>query len=729
MYLPELNREDTRSLELNAFGGINRKLNAQAGELAEAVNMSADEYPLLKTRQSYDVGEFEPFALMWHNNDRDMTLVSAVDPEKALYIADPIEAAKTLVNGTYKMVFVGDETEKFIIGEGVYYFVPNGVYQFVVESGAIVNKSVSRVTSRIVSDEVRITLPSNVHYFKNPVTANIGTSTVICDEINGMWVLEYDKDTDTYTYNKVQNKYEVENEIGGTTHNPVLVGGNFCHLRLRFEDKTLVAGYSGIKTEEELEKYINKTDGSNNYVNINHLVGFGENPSRECMWYRITPSRVLEPVDNLIYEFCTIDGAQRFYVGDWVELTMSGKLLVSPDFKEELSKLNGMYEVVAIGENLDGVKYSVMLKGAITQYDTIGGIINSYGSPVRPEDKVVINNIYLSNGMTIERKAPENVRFICSHQNRIWANNGDNEIMCCARGNPFVWYRYEGNALDSWAATVGGDGAFTGCINYGYPLFFKENRMLRVSGSRPSNFGYNEYSMKGIKEGCHDSAVIVNDVLYYQGMDGVYAYGGSTPQKITEKVYKGRWTEGKACRYRDKYVLTVTEGDERTVYTYDTTNGLWHREAFGDGKVRYLYPGSYLHSHEEAMTIYTDNSDSTKYIGYVMTDEGYNEYDPEKPIEWEFETPELINTCEYKYLKCVRIKCRPLEDGEFSVYRERDGAWKELGREVTRADKVYWYTKNFGVERTSSIKLKMSGVGRIVIDKIILEYEEGSTER
>ena len=85
MYLPELNREDARTLELNAFGGINRKLNAQTGELAEAVNMSADEYPLLKTRQSYDVGEFEPFALMWHNNDRDMALVSAVDPEKAFY--------------------------------------------------------------------------------------------------------------------------------------------------------------------------------------------------------------------------------------------------------------------------------------------------------------------------------------------------------------------------------------------------------------------------------------------------------------------------------------------------------------------------------------------------------------------------------------------------------------------------------------------------------------------
>lgn len=729
MYLPELNREDARVLELNAFGGINRKLNAQTGELAEAVNMSADEYPLLKTRQSYDVGLFEPFAAMWHNNDRDMALVSVVDPEKALYITDPIEAAKTLENNTYKMVFVGDEGKDLTIGNSTYYFVPNTVYQFTVESGVIVSKSVSKVTSYIVYDKESIPLPPYIHYFKNPVTANIGTSTVICDEINGMWVLEYDKDTNTYTYNKVQNKYEVHNEEEGTSAGgKYIVGGNYCHLRCWFDDNTMIKNIVWTKNEEEFNNKTTAKDSEGNYEYANYIIAYGANAYKECLWYRLRPDGSIEPVDFLHYEFCTLEGSMKFREGDYVELKMSGIWGRSPNLEEELKRLDGYYDVVKIRENDDGVKFSLMLKGPISSYGTINALIMKLGAEQK-KGETTLNNKYLDKGMSIERKAPENVRFICSHQNRIWANNGDNEIMCCARGNPYVWYRYEGNALDSWAATVGGDGKFTGCINFGYPLFFKENRMLRVSGSRPSNFGYNEYSMKGIKEGCHDSAVIVNDVLYYQGMDGVYAYGGSTPQKISEKVYKGRWTEGKACRYRDKYILCVTEGDEQSVYVYDTTNGLWHRDVLGDGKVRYLYPGSYLHDHAEAMTIYTDNEDGSKFRGYVITDEGINEYDPEKPIEWEFETTELINTCEYKYLKCVRIKCRPLEDGEFSVYRERDGAWKELGREVTRADKVYWYTKSFGVERTSSIKLKMSGVGRIVIDKIILEYEEGSTER
>lgn len=664
MYLPELNREDERVLELNAFGGINRKLNAQAGELAEAVNMSADEYPLLKTRQSYDVGLFEPFAVMWHNNDLDYAIV----PD-------------------FKAICTN--------------------------KGAVAS------------------LPTEITEFKNPVTANIGTSTVICDEINGMWVLEYDKDNDKYSYNKVGYSFEVNNDNERT-----------CHLRCRFTDNTLVQGIVYVQDEDTLNQVAERKDEAGNYVKANHLIAYGAKPTIECQWYRLTHSGSLEVVDDLYYEFCSLEAAKTINKGDWIELTLSGIKDAVYDFEDELQILNGGYEVATINTTEAGARYAVVLKGAISGYQAMTAIINN-GK----------NDIYFNDGMSIKRKAPENVRFICSHMNRIWANNGDNEIMCCARGNPYVWYRYEGNALDSWAATVGGDGKFTGCINYGYPLFFKEGRMLRISGSRPSNFGYTEYSLKGIKEGCHDSAVIVNDVLYYQGMDGVYAYGGSTPQKISEKVYKGRWTEGKACRYRDKYILCVTEGDKQSVYTYDTITGLWHSEIFNGEKVRYLYPGSYLHKHEEAVTIYTDVGKTEDYItqytpvtgdkqdisdaidkatlwaGYIITDEGYHDYDLEKPFEWEFETPELINTCEYKYLKCVRIKCRPLEDGEFAVYRERDGAWKELGREATRADKMYWYTKNFGVERTPSIKLKMSGVGRIVIDTIILEFEKGSTDR
>lgn len=684
MYLTELNREDARVLELNAFGGINRKYNAQMGELAEAVNMSSDEYPLLMTRQSYDVGLFEPFALMWHNNDLDYALM----PQSR--------------------VIVGDKTNHA---------------------------------------NVAASLPEEVGEFVNPVYANIGTSTVICDEINGMWVLEYDKDTGRYSYNKVQNKYEVINEVSGD----YITGGNYCHVRCRYEDNTMIQGVEWAKDEETLLQIADRKDDQGNYVKANHLIAYGEKPHAECVWYRLHNDGSLEPIDFLHYEFCTLEGSMKFKEGDYVELKMSGIWGRTPNLEEELKKLDGYYDVVKIRENDEGIKFSLVLKGLIGSYGTISALIMSLGK-AQKEGENTLNNKFLANGMTIERKAPENVRFICSYQNRIWANNGNNEIMCCARGNPYVWYRYEGNSLDSWAATVGGDGAFTGCINYGYPLFFKEGRMLRINGTRPSNFGYTEYSMKGIKEGCHDSAVIVNDVLYYQGMDGIYAYAGSTPQKISDKVYRGRWTEGKACRYRDKYILCVTEGEEQSVYTFDTVNGLWHREKLNGGKVRYLYPGSYLHDHEEAVTIYTEYTEAEEYIkqytsvtgnkvdiaegidktklyaGYVITDEGYNDYTEEKPIEWEFETPELIDTCEYKYLKCIRIKCRPLEDGEFTVYRERDGEWRELGREITYGDKVYWYTRSFGVERTPSIRLKISGVGRIVIDKIILEYEEGSTE-
>ena len=760
MYLPELNHISQQRYSLSGFGGINRRETAGVGELADAVNLSSDEYPLIMPRKRYDVGTFPKTALMWHNNDRDMALVPAlksddvitIDSQKRLIMnmMTANDGRFGVVNASALSISVSYVTGDTVDGEEpplmTYELKPGKAY-WINKSGWNDNRGCMKGTVEPISDKSYISYKNkkieipDVVAFKNPVSANIGTSTVICDEINGMWVLEYGKDGDTYSYNKVQNKYEVVNEMGGTTSNPLLTGGQFCHLRVRFEDNTLVKQYIGVKTENELDEIMKE---SGETAKINWLIGYGSNPAIECQWYRLTSSKTLLPVDNLIYEFCTIDGAQRFFTGDYVELTMSAKLLGAPDFKEELSELNGMYEVYGIGENLDGVKYSVMLKGSAAPFTTIGAIINGHAKTVRPEDTTITNNIYLSDGMTIERKAPENVRFICSHQNRIWANNGNNEIMCCARGNPYVWYRYEGNALDSWAATIGGDGAFTGCINYGYPLFFKDNRMFRVTGSRPSNFGYDEYSIKGIKNGCHDSAVIVNDVLYYQSIDGIYAYNASTPVCVSEKIYKD-WQRGKACRFRDKYYIAVTEDEKNRLYCYDTRSGVWHREDMGEKEIRYLYPGRYLDGYEEYMTVYTD-CDEENYTGYTVSSaytsstasgppspqgEGL-----EDPVIWFFETTDLLaDEPETKYLKGIYVNCRvyPEEENEIelSVQYNGDGEWRSLaviGPQKGDSRSV-WYKYPLAGKRCDNLKIKAEGIGKAVIYNITLEFEKGSTKR
>lgn len=752
MYLPELNHISQQRYSLSGFGGVNRRETAEVGEFADAVNLSSDEYPLIMPRKRYDVGVFPKTALMWHNNDRDMVLVPALKSDDVKIVDSQdflIKFVMTAGNGRYSVVNTSELSIgiSYVTGDTVdgedpplltYELKPGKAY-WINKTGWNDNRGCMKGTVEHISDKTYILFKNSkieipdVVAFKNPVSANIGTSTVICDEINGMRVLEYNKNSDTYSYNRVQNKYTVKNEVSGTTYgSQKITGGNFCHLRIRFDDYTLVKDYVGVKTEEEL---LELTKESDDKAKVNWLIAYGENPMIDCQWYRLTTSKQLLPVDELIYEFCTIDGAQRFFVGDYVELKMSPKFNTNPNWQEELSKLDGMYEVSRIGENLDGVKYSVMLKGVAAPFIAVVPIINGHATPVREGDNALKNNLYLSDGMTIERKAPENVRFICSHMNRIWANNGNNEIMCCARGNPYVWYRYEGNALDSWATTVGGDGAFTGCINYGYPLFFKDNRMYRVTGTRPSNFGYDEYSIKGIKSGCHDSAVIVNDILYYQSIDGIYAYNASAPVCVSEKIYEN-WQRGKACRFRDKYYIAVVENDKNKLYCYDTRSGVWHREDMGEEEIRYLYPGRYLEGYEEYMTVYVDR-DEENYTGYTVSSADDYVYEKEDPVKWSFETTDLLAAePETKYLKGIYVSCRvyPEEESEIelSVQYDGDREWRSLGNiEPQNGDsRCVWYKYNpMAGKRCDNLKIKAEGTGKSVLYNITLEFEKGSVMR
>ena len=62
-------------------------------------------------------------------------------------------------------------------------------------------------------------------------------------------------------------------------------------------------------------------------------------------------------------------------------------------------------------------------------------------------------------------------------------------IYACKLGDPTNWFSYRGIAADSYAVTVGSDGAFTGAATcMGYALFFKENTLHKLCGTKPSDF-------------------------------------------------------------------------------------------------------------------------------------------------------------------------------------------------------------------------------------------------
>lgn len=58
-------------------------------------------------------------------------------------------------------------------------------------------------------------------------------------------------------------------------------------------------------------------------------------------------------------------------------------------------------------------------------------------------------------------------------------------------------------------------------------IFFKENCLHRVYGTQPSNFTVYVDNLRGVQQGCHKSAVRVNEYLYYKSVFDVCVYADS----------------------------------------------------------------------------------------------------------------------------------------------------------------------------------------------------------
>lgn len=185
--------------------------------------------------------------------------------------------------------------------------------------------------------------------------------------------------------------------------------------------------------------------------------------------------------------------------------------------------------------------------------------------------------VFPEGEVTIERKVPD-LAFICESQNRLWGCEG-HTVYASALGDPTNFFVFDGVSTDSYAVAVGSDGAFTGCIGYSEGvLFWKEDCLHKVLGTYPANYELHTYSIPGVQAGSGKSMVIINDVLYYKGERGVYAYGGGTPSLLSACFGSRRFTDAVAGSDGEKYYLSVKEGERRLLLVYDRQRGLWLKE-------------------------------------------------------------------------------------------------------------------------------------------------------
>lgn len=312
--------------------------------------------------------------------------------------------------------------------------------------------------------------------------------------------------------------------------------------------------------------------------------------------------------------------------------------------------------------------------------------------------------------------------FIIESKNRLWgcrygiALNGQmvNEIYASKLGDFKNWNCFAGISTDSYAATVGTDGQFTGAITHnGYPIFFKENHMHKVYGDFPAQYRIQDTACRGVQKGCSKSLAIVNEVLYYKSRSAVCAYDGSLPMEISSALGDEVYHDAVAGSLDNKYYISMADANEAWhLFVYDTQRGMWHRE----DNTRVV---DFCNCRGDLYFIdYADNKIKTvRGTGVLETED----------VSWEAITGTIgTDSPDKKYISRLDIRMSLKVGTRVYFYVEYDstGKWEHLFTMTGMT--LQSFTVPVRPKRCDHLRLRIEGDGEAKIYSICKTVEQGS---
>ena len=316
-----------------------------------------------------------------------------------------------------------------------------------------------------------------------------------------------------------------------------------------------------------------------------------------------------------------------------------------------------------------------------------------------------------STEVTIERKVPD-LKVICSSNNRVWGAD-DTTIWASALGDPFTWYNYDGLSTDSYAVAVGTDGPFTGCVEYGSNvLFFKEDKLHKVLGTSPKDYAIYTYTIQGIQNGSMKSAQVINEVLYYKGVEGVYAYNGGVPYLVSENFGTRLYEAARASTDGQRYYISMqdVETGEWGLWTLDTLRNIWLKEDNTHVLEFATLEGDLLFLSGDGKTLYKT---------------GQPDQDGSK-IKWSATFYPMDETTHSKKGYSRLLMRMELEPGAWvkAEIKEDLNPWKTLS--TVHGQRVRTAHVTFLPGRCDTFQIRLSGEGRCVVKSLIREFDTGS---
>lgn len=156
-----------------------------------------------------------------------------------------------------------------------------------------------------------------------------------------------------------------------------------------------------------------------------------------------------------------------------------------------------------------------------------------------------------------------------------------NEIRACKLGDFKNWNNFMGLSTDSYVISVGTEGAFTGAVVQNeYPIFFKENSIMKIMGNTPSSFQLQTVNSRGVQNGSWRSVAVVNEVVYYKSVHEVMALtsDGRLPSPVSDQLGGVWYEDARAGAVNGKYYISMKTNGEWNHFVYDTKRRIWYRE-------------------------------------------------------------------------------------------------------------------------------------------------------
>lgn len=346
------------------------------------------------------------------------------------------------------------------------------------------------------------------------------------------------------------------------------------------------------------------------------------------------------------------------------------------------------------------------------------------------------------SALTLQRQMPI-MDYVIESGNRLWGcrygadinGNVVNEIYASKLGDFKNWNSYMGISTDSYTASCGTDGEWTGAITHlGYPLFFKENYLHKVYGNYPANYQIQSTECRGVMKGAGKSLAILNEKLIYKSRYGICKYDGSLPVDISLQFggikysavdidEDGQAVGAVAGTNGNKYYISMKSEADDSWYliVYDSLSEIWHKEddmrvdAFAsvDGEMYFID-----HKDHQLRTVFGSGTEDTSLVdwfvetGIIGTQTKEGGYTAQLPGK------------KYVSQLIVRMALSFGSNAMFYIQYDSNGSWEHIA--TLKGTSLKSFAVPIRPKRCDHFRLRIRGIGDAKIYSITKSIEKGS---